>query len=58
MHFDVKMPMKAFGDSENELLYMKEYATIEAKQDVDDYIENSFKRKRLNSYLGYMNQTQ
>ena len=30
----------------------------EVKQDVDDYKENFYNRKRLHSYLGYMSPAQ
>ena len=44
-----------FATAKKRLIYTKKYATMEqVKQDVDDYIENFYNRKRLHSYLGYM----
>ena len=47
-----------FATAKKELTYTKKYAIKEVKQDVDDYIENFYNRKRLHSYLGYMSPAQ
>ena len=45
-----------FATAKKELIYHKKYAIIdEVGKDVTDYIENFYNRKRLHSYLGYMN---
>ena len=44
-----------FATAKKECIYLKNYATIEeVKQDVFEYVEIIYNRKRMHSYLGYM----